>query len=523
MNRKNALLLTVLLLSSSVLIAQVPRLRFDAAGNSRTRLESSYSAAGQQINTTERLFFLTDLARASSEIYPHPPETAAWSKELFVVASQMHDPAFREPGKKNALRYLSSVDPVLANQRLRDVENLPAPSGQIHDEDIRADAAVEIFVNFWERSGADSLPEIENTATRLRETGQHPYRAVGALLQRMSSTPTDAIRIQANKLFSEAFESYKQETGFQNREEEFLSLLRSEGLTLADCSLVAPALHSYAKNLLDQSGDQQAHYYAQIFVEGGDIVPFSDRNRAFLFLTAPVIRRCDPGFADALVRQYSELSEASNNKMHYISGGLFFGSPSEAGQQHIKWLQQSIVNKIREINNSNENTDPDTILRMANQLTDRPMRIVGLSGAVSALATSNQANRYKAIQIYQDQVVEARNLTDPQDKLSSAVALAQAAHSLGQDDACAEFGKQAIGLAQGILNQDSSRPGRVQRRRGYSELTQIVRLGAEAGIDSLVQDAMQISPPAMKAYLSIAAAEGIAKPGNNSRASIAKK
>jgi hypothetical protein len=521
---KNLLLTAALLLSCSVLIAQVPSLRLDPGGKSATALENSYKAADQQINGEERVHYLIDLARVSSEIYPHPSETAAWCRELFTVASQVQDPALREPGKKNAARYLSSVDPVLANQRLREVENPPAEFGQMHSEDIRANAAVDIFVNFWDRFGAESFPEIENTATFLGKTGQYPYRAVGVLLERWLRTPADPTRIEANNLFRESFESYRRETEFQNREEEFLSLLRSDGLALVECQLVAPALHSYVKNLFAQSGEQQPHYYAQVFVEGGDIVPFSDRNRAFLFLTAPVIRRCDPGFADVLVRQYPELSEASTGRMHYISGGLFFGSPSEAGQQHSKWLQQSIVNKIKELNNGSEKSDPDTILRMANQLTDRPMRIAGLSGAVSALATTSSANRSKAIQIYKDQVEDAKNLSDPQDKLFAAVALAQAAHSLGNDGASVEFSRQVIDLVQGILKPDPRSSVRIQQLRGYRELAQIVRLGAGAGMNSLVQETMQkTSSPALEAYLLIAAADGTAKKSNYGRASIAKK
>ncbi len=508
MKKKAFLLVTILLASCSALVGQRPHVSVQSPADI---LSQSYSLL-EQVKAADRLYYFDDLAKASSEMTPHPVKTEEWCNTLFVMASQTQDPRVRESGKKNALMYLSSVNPVSALGRLREVQLPPAPAGELRNEDIRADAADKIFQNLLDRAGIKSLSDIEDTARFLGKTGQYPYRAVATLLGRFS---TEEARSAANGLFGDALAFYTQETGFQNREEEFLSLLTSDGLHRVDQQLVVPALHLFIDRILKQSADERVHYYAQVFVPGGTVVPFSDRNRAFLFLVTPAVRRFDHDFADDLGRRYPELKEASTtNKMYYISGGLFFGNPAEAGKSHIKWLQQSLVDKIREL----DDADPDTTFRMASLLIDRSMRISGLSAAASGLARTNGT---LAATIYEEQVAEAQNLTGLEDKLTATVALAQVAHSLGKSGDFAQLSHQALDLGQKVLGQDS-RSVRIQRLKGYNGLTQIVRLGAEAGVD-LVPSVTQTSRPDLKAYLLIAKAEGDAKRNHSGGVSTAKK
>lgn len=478
-------------------------------------LNQSYSASGN-IKDSEQLYYLTDLARVSAAMSPHPPQTELWCRSLFVAASQVQDPLLRAAGQKNALMYLSSVDPVLALRRLDDVQVLKGQGGAIQDEDVRADAADTIFSNLWERFGAKAIPDIERTAASLGASGQYPYRAAAAILKRLSPASDDQSRTAANTLFRDAFESYRRENGFQNREEEFLNLLRSAGLSMVDSSLVDSALKLYVDRLAEQTALSHVHYYAEVYTSQGSIVPFSDRNRAFLFMLMPVIRQFEfeKDFADKLIEQYPELKDASG-EMHYVSGGFFFGNPSDANRQHIQWLQQSLLSQIKTLQDS----APEIALQMASRLTDRTMRIVGYSTVLPSLA---KTNRSAALQLYADQVAQAQNLSDPSERLTATVALAEAAHYLGETADRSKFINESFKLALNMFNHDS-RPVRTQKRKGYSELAQVASLAAESGSDSIVDQIQRIQSPRLKGHLLIAAAEGSAKQNGSSNVTTAKK
>src|SRR5689334_6721702 len=95
-------------LNCAVAIAQV-----QSESEAVNLLNLSY-AVNVQLKDSEQLYYLTDLVRVSAELSPHPSQIEKWCNNLFVIASQMQDPIIRAAGEKNALMYLSSVQPVLA-------------------------------------------------------------------------------------------------------------------------------------------------------------------------------------------------------------------------------------------------------------------------------------------------------------------------------------------------------------------------------------------------------------------------
>jgi hypothetical protein len=465
----------------------------DAAAN---LLLSSY-ALSQQLQDSERLYYLTELTRASVGILP-PDKTLEWCRTLFRIASESRDPMIQAAGEKNSLIPLSSIDPKMAMRLLLSVAIPDRNRADILAEDVRTDAAEAIFDHFWNHFQGQGLREIENTARYLGNTGQYPYHAVANIIEQLAKIRTPETSLEANKIFAEALSFYGKEEGFRNRDEEFLHFLQSRGLTIIDSELVIRALRLFASRLSERDPYDDANYYGEIHTSRGVVVPFHNRNRAFLFLVAPVIREFDAKFVQELTLRYSELKQAIG-KMHYVSGGFIFDNPtpSEAAERHLKWLQESLVSQIK----ISQNSDPSDAAQLALRLRDIDMQIALLSAGSKMNGVSTEA------------ALPFKSLRKPQDRLDALVARAKSAYFVGDMDHFSTLSDQAVDMGFSLLMDNShqvSRP-RIQRLQGYEQLADIIEFGTVHGSVSLMARVQQIPNPELKAYLLIRVAEGILK------------
>jgi len=284
----------------------------------------------QALGSQDQLINLVEMCRASVSSN-HPEMAKDVALILFRVATAERSPALRAVGQKNAVTCLSYVDPVAAMELLSKVSFQRPGRGQWLYEDPRYNAAEITFVNFAKLNPFE-VSIIAAKARYLGKTGQYPYVGIAKVIRSLPRS----LEKESSALLRDALAFYASETGFYNRDEEFLRLLQSLNDSWVDKQLAAEALATFFRRLKNDPIHIPGDYYAELQIDSsGKILSFTDRNEAFLFQVFPMIQRFHPGLAAHLLQQDHRLEETADN-MSYISGGFVQGNhtPEEAAQRH---------------------------------------------------------------------------------------------------------------------------------------------------------------------------------------------
>jgi hypothetical protein len=321
----------------------------------------SLSARHVHRDSTEngRILDLIGLTRKAG--VTDPKKITAWSKELFSLAFGMPVGWDRIAAEKNALVPLSRIDPQLAINLFSKVEVPQAdPDGEF-PEDVRADAAIEIFSNYWRFAGSTGLPRIESLARHIGDTGEYPYRAMGRILKELVKLPATEGALRGNKIFSEAITYYVRGSKFLNRDEEFLEFLQNAKSAISRAEY-QQALRTFVRRLTTEAPTDE-NYIAEIGTTGRTF-RFADENKTLLFRTLPLIAETNFVWAQELMGQYPELKHA-RDRIVYMAGGVVRGNPNRRQLSALRneVLQLSLLRNVQKL----QLTD----FRAAKQLTQR--------------------------------------------------------------------------------------------------------------------------------------------------------
>jgi len=311
-------------------------------------IEQSYLLSQDQtLNADERIFYLIELCHKSPLLNAPSEKVREWSMALFNFDTA--DQNMRTVGQKNAVTSLSYVDPAAALDLLTRVSFERPAAGQWVYEDPRFNAAEKVFTNFLNTAKPHNFSIVTDKARYLGQTGQYPYWAMAEVIHHSPPPSRDEI----NKILTDALISYTDETGFYNRDEEFLYLvwglkdLKDSG---ADKNLASRLVAAFVHHLTNDPTHIPGDYYAEVHIPStAKVFPFTDRNAAFLFQAFPVIRQYNPALANQLSQQEPQLIQATEN-MSYVSGGFVQGDPrsEDAAEKHLQLLQASLIKRIKE-------------------------------------------------------------------------------------------------------------------------------------------------------------------------------
>lgn len=464
--------------------------------NETYRLNSALGPAG-----SEQLYHMIEVARVSTKAGISPQQGKQICLALFDMASKEKDLRRRIIGQKGAVRYLSFFEPALAMNMLREISLQHPDPGQPLYEDYRYNAAQDVFVNYLARLKPQGLSTVIDTARYLGDTGQYPYHAMADVISALPSS----LKNQTNDILSDALGYYVRETGYRNRDEEFLllltSLLRNSD---ADKELVSQALRAYVQRLRSEPNEIPGQYYSEIYTSDGQHVSFADRNQAFLFQVFPVIRKFNPELAAQLATDHPGLKIASGS-MQYISGGFVDGKATieQANEQHTIWLEQSLVERVKK----RAACDINSASQLAQQISTPSSRVVGFSAMVPVIAIHDQA---AARQLYGEQLEQLHSLQTSEEKLHAQVALSVAGDSIGDSLRTRSMKQGAFesGLSLVTEEMQKSPKERIQNLESFNELKDLVSSSSSADFDSRIQD---MPDSWLKAYLLLYEAEAATK------------
>lgn len=470
-------------------------------------VEQSHSIS-THLYSYERAYALLTLLKNSKEIVS-PTEYEKWCLELFEVSHDVSNGWDRVALEKNSLVHLSAVNSSRALKLLKTVENPQPQVDGSFPEDVRADAAYEIFRNSWadQKQSSDKLallPRIVETARWIKDSqGEYPYAAMGEIAKQLFTLKTAEKDIEA--IVREALDAYeKSEYKFTNRNREFASFLKNVKDVVPDPDIRSEAAKAFVNRLLQSPKDMD--YQVEFQTPTGNVFVTDDRF-ALLFGTFPAIRELAPAFATELEGKYPDLRKA-DPRMIIISGGYvsLVKDPTEAHALHKKAFEVSIVGKIKKISDA----DLKQATALATYLSDEAMHIQGYTALVPALTKSDAV---KAQSVYDTERTRLQELRNPDDHLLGLVSLAQAAYYVKDDPNVSELTVAAIEEGAALFEQDSRvRPDwPPSGRRGFRDLTELVAFGTGHHQALLIDRVQRIQNESLKANLLSIAAKGLSK------------
>lgn len=464
--------------------------------------------SGRNLPSEERCFLIFRLAEASEQIRTARSQARAetWSKELFRRASELPPSWNRTAFQKNSLETLSTVDPPAAFQLLPKVD---APSGDAADtpEDLRSSAAQKIFSRLWDTKGISALEPVRSEARQIGLTGEYPYLAMGRISERLvDQKNTDNVLL----IFREALDFYTKGPHVRSGDRDFVNYLEGEWQYLPP-PLQEEALRDVVAHLTRQEDSDPKVTQTSRLVTDKGVVSFHNDKVALLYRILPKVRQLDPEWANRLEDEFPDLMQtASGGKLQY-SSDIRVANTTGASQGEVATvvgtgLQVGVLNHLRQ----EAATDPYQAANLLPSLSDPELQSEALASLAAAFASKDPGH---AAELLAEAQKTTDKLTSEVAKLRALVSLAEGAVAL-HDYPQAELAMQkAFDLGEEVLSEDLDlHPGQaIYTSESLEELSVVTRLGTQVAFRSTMMRLDHLKNETLRAYLLIAAAEGLEK------------
>lgn len=474
-------------------------------------LDESYNLL-HQIDDSRQAFLLLPLTRVGAKL--SAPQERDWCMTMFRQSLKVREPWDRVALEKNALVALSAVSAQAAMDLFSQVEEPVPDANDKYPEDVRADAASQIFPNYFDQQMAAAagnaesvlqsiISDIGRETSRISKTGEYPYRASGKIIKKLEALKNHEAEI--NELFADAVKAYSEgKPKFRNRNAEFLVLLQNaKSVAVSNPSLYREGVRIFVQTVKIFQDD--VNYEADFRTPDGTIIKkFTDRRQALLFNAFPIVREVDPQLAKTLMEADRDLGKATDD-MSYVPAGVIEGNvkPQQAAAMHSRMQQISLLAQIR----SKQQTDPLGAKKLAESLQDAQIRFAGLSITLPGLMERYPA---QAKAVYDDQRTQLQEFTGDVEKGQALVAFAKSAAYVKEEQEFRAISGSAFDLLVGAYRQDyRQRPDlRPDLHKGYIDLREIVRFTASRDQTLIVGRIRQVQDDELKAHLLVFAAEG---------------
>jgi hypothetical protein len=453
-----------------------------------------------------------------------PSQYETWSDEMYDVAFGVTNDWNRIAAKKNAVGFLSFVNPDKAMSRFKEIEDpLPQPNGRF-PEDVRADGAGPIFVNYWHSGKKPSSPwerlaVIEDEADRVGRTGEYPYVAMGKIIVELAKTPSPESTTAIKRILNQALSFYSHTPyKFRNRNRQFYEFLKLMAQSISDQDWLSQAAKTLVAQLAQTPKDDMA--YASEAETSKGITHFNDIRDELRFEAFPLIQRLAPALATQLLQQHSELDKAEDNPTFRSAG---FNPPGVESAQseamHSRGLQRSLVkeieNDVKKIEDEKNLEHASALLEHASalyaRLSDRTIKMEGFAALVPALVKAERGK--EATQTYWTYRTQLQELTNDNERLRAMAALAKASNHVNDSTGFSQLTATVLDQGAIMFDEDSrSRPDwSPSGRDGFDEATDLVDFATKSELKSLPDWIQKVESIELKANLLSVEAGDLAK------------
>jgi hypothetical protein len=475
-------------IAGTLLAGEVPKI---TGADSASLLLDSYRA-GKDLAPSERAILLTFLCKTASE--HNLSYTAEWAQEALRIASQLPPDWNRLAIQKNALAALSYANPERAMALLRSMD-LPIEGGNgVFPEDLRSDAALTIFKNYWLEKKPLGLDEVRSIAAYLGQTGQYPYMAVGFILNDVIShqkTAHSEFPGGASSILLDAYASYQRGSKFRSEDEEFVDFLESLQMLLPP-ALLKSGVEIAVERLTLQKDPAEYQYISRVQTQKGTAT-FHSRADELLFELLPLVRQVDAALADKLLESNQALKQAgaAGGTVVASEGAMIIGSSASPEKEELA-LQGSRAQEVREIASDH----PEQALALSQTITDPALRSTAMAGVADSKPAQAGEIRSAIAKI-------VPTMHEGQERLVVLSALVEASWAAGDAAGFRDALSNAFSLGQKLFEEDmDAHPGQATYGvEAFETLADLVKTGAR--VDPATTTAMvhQIDDVQLKAFL----------------------
>jgi hypothetical protein len=464
---------------------------------SKDIIEESYSTS-QGLSEQDRGFFLVRLTDISTSIVS-PERTESWCTELWQLVPNLPPGWNRVSTAKNALVPLSRVNPARALELLAKVEN-PVPEKGVLAEDVRADAAVAIYMSYLHSAGVSEIDKIRKNADGIGETGEYPYRAMGLVIEALATAPSGE-KI-ATDIFNRALHYYSRGSTFQDEDSQFFALMQSTQLVVSE-EAQKKGLKEFIKHLTTSKSKEPPTFQAEVRSPDG-VFTFDSQKKLLLFEVFPTIVRFDRLRARDLLQEYPWLAHAGAGVQSVAASG----APLRPSSANLAAAADEIISDkvLAHRVYSLQQTDPVSALADARLLSNSMERVVAVSSVIPALW---QVDKPRALDAYRELRAAVDTLPDGRPKLRGLVALAKTAYFTNSLNDFTDFTSQAFDY--GIELSGRNPADATLWRPGAVELTDIASFVGEHQGDRLLPRIRALQDHGLRAYLLLFTAKGLGK------------
>ena len=373
--------------------------------------------------------------------------------------------------------------------------DLPIEGGNgVFPEDLRSDAALTIFKNYWLEKKPRGLDEVRSIAAYLGQTGQYPYMAVGFILNDVIShqkTAHSELPGGASSILLDAYASYQRGSKFRSEDEEFVDFLESLQMLLPP-ALLKSGVEIAVERLTLQKDPAEYQYISRVQTQKGTAT-FHSRADELLFELLPLVRQVDAALADKLLESNQALKQAgaAGGTVVASEGAMIIGSSASPEKEELA-LQGSRAQEVREIASDH----PEQAFALSQTITDPALRSTAMAGVADSKPAQAGEIRSAIAKI-------VPTMHEGQERLVVLSALVEASWAAGDAAGFRDALSNAFSLGQKLFEEDmDAHPGQATYGvEAFETLADLVKTGAR--VDPATTTAMvhQIDDVQLKAFL----------------------
>jgi hypothetical protein len=433
---------------------------------------------------------------------------AAWSNELFRLASDLPPDWNRAAMQKNALESLSLVD---AGQALAMLKKIASPSeddSPMPGEDLRAYAAQTIFPRYWQSSGASALPTLQAEAREIGRSGEYPYLA----MSRISSTLAEKQDFAAVRaVFREALDFYANGPRVRTADRDFLMYLDNVWKYLPD-SAQREAVSTAVEHLTrPQPADPKRSETVRVVTTKGT-VEFQSRRTALLYQLLPKVRQISTAWAERIEEDHPEFKQAAaSGEVQYTSAATVInpdnGSASQVSAAANHLLEGAVLDRLRE----QAAKEPSQAIKLLPSVRDPEYQAEAMAALAIGFANAGSTSDIKrSAELFEEARKKVDSLSDI-DRLAALPSLVEAAAARHDNKTIAAEVELAFQLGPELLREDlDTHPGQtVYESSVREELAALTRVAAQSSFGTTIKQIDHLKDETLEAYMLAAAAEGL--------------
>ncbi len=373
-------------------------------------------------------------------------------------------------------------------------------------EDLRADCARTVFVNYWNAYRPKGLDKLRSQARQFASDGEYPYVAMAQMIE-----SSNLAQEQVAGVVADASQAYEKGSRFENEDRAYIYFLKMVQAKTPQSDFRRALEYAVDKLLTEQKTNASGGYIGQTYTSKG-VVSFHNVQDSLLFELIPLAQATDPSLVDRIVRARPQFKDTLGAQVQGSEGVFVFTGEGTPAAASASALEAARVQDVQEI----APKDTKQALLLAQSISDPTLKATALAYVAAAFQATDPA---RAAEMTNTLRKTSEGLDTGPAKVTMLTALAETA-ARAKDDSTFDFAFQrALDLGVELFQEDfESYPSKpAYDDAGFDDLGKLVKLGIKMHPGFTLDAISELNNDVLQAYLLIDAAQALHEISSPSR------